>query len=191
LSSSVQNLSGIVSTVGNLLANVSLSTSLISADVLNINLSITNCSTRCKNIENTQNNTVLPTLNTLTTTSGYSSACCVNASNLCSTFISNDASIFNSIGIINASLWSVSNTVGILSTDNSSFKSAFINVNSSIFNANASISSLFQRNSDITNLNTSVVNLSLSFSNLSTTTWALNPIAWCSNKSINILLDRQ
>ena len=124
--------------VNNRLSNVSLSTSLISADVLNINLSMTNCSTRCKNIENTQNNTVLPTLNALTTKSDYSNTCCVNVLNLCSTFISNNASIFNSIAIINSLLWSVLNTLGLLRTDNSSFNSAFPNVNSSIVNKNAS-----------------------------------------------------
>ena len=181
LSFTVQNLSGIISTVGNLLSNVSLSTSLISADVLNINLSVTNCSTRCKKIENTQNNTVIPTLNTLTTTSGYSSACCVNVSNLCSTLISNDASIFNSIAVINWLIWSVSNTVGLLGTDNSSFKSVFANVNSSIFNAEASLSSLFQRNSDITSMNNSVVNSSLKFTPLPAALTKLSTPYWIDN----------
>ena len=44
LSFTVHNPSGIINTINNLLTNVSLSTLLISADVLNINLSIMNYS---------------------------------------------------------------------------------------------------------------------------------------------------
>ena len=110
----------------------------------------------------------VPTLNTLTMTSGYSNVCCVNVSNLCIPFFTNDTSLFNSIAVINLSLWSVSNTPGSLGMDNSSFKSAFTHVNSSIINVNASISTLFQLHSSAA---WALTQLPAALSKLSTSYW--------------------
>ena len=68
--------------------------------------------------------------------------------------------------MINSSLWSVSNTLGLPATDNVLFKTAFTDANSSIGNANASQLNLFQRNSDLMNLNYSVCSVERSFSEM-------------------------
>ena len=71
LTDTVNNLSGVIYTVNNLLKSVSLTASYISSNILAINLSLTSVSGRCNALENTQNTTILSNLQTLTTTSGY------------------------------------------------------------------------------------------------------------------------
>ena len=190
VSQSVFNLSGIVKTVNDMLSSVSLTASHASADILAVNLSLANVSGRCYLLENTQNNTILPNLQNLTTWYGYVNSCCTNVSNICSNIISNVGNNTVNINILNTSVINASKTLDSILTDNSSFKSAFNNINSSFTDVNASISSLKQNNTNIINLNSSMINVSTNFWNLSTVTWNLSYLpSYCSNLSTNYWID--
>ena len=190
VSTTLSNLSGVVHTVNDLLSNVSLTASHVSSDVLTINLSVTYCSLRLMSLENINSTTVIPTLNTLTTTSGYLNSCCTNISNICSNLNTSIANVSGRVAILNTSFLNVSNTVDSVLLDNASFMSAFTKINTSFTNVNASITDLKQYNSNVANLNTSVINLSMNFWNLSTVAWGLNYLpAYCTNLSTAFWID--
>ena len=71
-------------------------------------------------------------------------SCCTNVYNICSNIISNVGNNTLNINILNTSVINASKTLDSILTDNSSFKSAFSNINSSFTDVNASISSLKQ-----------------------------------------------
>ena len=63
-SQTVLNMSNVVHTVNDLLSSVSLTASHASSDILKVNLSIANVSGRIFTLENNQNNTIVPSVNT-------------------------------------------------------------------------------------------------------------------------------
>ena len=122
LTDTVNNLSGVTYTVNNLLKSVSLTASYISSDVLAINLSLTSVSGRCNALENTQNTTVLPNLQTLTTTSGYLNTCCINVSKICADLKTTVDNVSGRVALITSSLINISSTIDSVLLDNTLFK---------------------------------------------------------------------
>ena len=85
-----------------------------------MNLSITNCSLRLSNLENTNSIMVIPTLNTLTTTTGYLNSCCTNVSNICYNLNTSVPNVSVKVAILNNSLSYVSSTLDSVLLDNAS-----------------------------------------------------------------------
>ena len=120
-------------------------------------------------------------------------SCCTNVSNICSNIISNVGNNTLNINILNTSVVDASLTLDSILTDNSSFKSAFSNINSSITDINASISSLKQGklNINIAKLNSSMINVRSNFWNHSTVTWNTSYLpSYCTNLSLNYWVDQ-
>ena len=113
--------------------SVSLTASYISSDVLAINLSITSVSGRCNALENTQNTTILPNLQTLTTTSAYYNACCINVSKICADLKITVDNVSGRVALITSSFINISSTIDSVLFDNTSFKNTFTNINASQF----------------------------------------------------------
>ena len=108
VSQSVFNLSCIVHAFYRLLDNVSLTVSHASSDVLAIYLSLNNASGRCYTLENTQNNTLIPNVQNLSTWYGYLNSCCMNVSNICSNLNSSVANVSSNVATLNTTIVYVS-----------------------------------------------------------------------------------
>ena len=73
--------------------------------MLAINSSITSVFGRCNALENTQNTTTLPNLQTLTTTSGYLNTCSVNVSKICADLKTAVNNVFGRVALITSFIY--------------------------------------------------------------------------------------